>query len=213
MPKIKVPRKSTHVDMTAMCDVAFLLLTFFILTAKFRPTQIVPIDTPTSRATKPVVEDLITFEVDKDGHTYMNIKVPKKRVAILDQMIAKYAAKYPNLATLSPKQKMQFGQLEVVGTPVQYVDKTLGKKEDELKDFFKTLSEQGIPKDSTNNQLGDWIMAARFAYAEDDINKLKFAIKGDKTTNIKAVQRIIDVLREKDIYSFNLVTAMEGKKD
>ncbi|MEY4291989.1 MAG: hypothetical protein RIQ61_366, partial [Bacteroidota bacterium] len=31
MPKVKIPRKSTVVDMTAMCDVAFLLLTFFML--------------------------------------------------------------------------------------------------------------------------------------------------------------------------------------
>ena len=35
MPKVKIPRKSTAVDMTAMCDVAFLLLTFFMLTSNF----------------------------------------------------------------------------------------------------------------------------------------------------------------------------------
>jgi biopolymer transport protein ExbD len=34
MPKIKVKRKGTWIDMTAMTDVAFLLLTFFMLTAK-----------------------------------------------------------------------------------------------------------------------------------------------------------------------------------
>ena len=48
MPKIKVPRKSTFVDMTAMCDVAFLLLTFFMLTAKFRPQEAVMVDIPAS---------------------------------------------------------------------------------------------------------------------------------------------------------------------
>lgn len=28
MPKVKIPRKSTTIDMTAMVDVSFLLLTF-----------------------------------------------------------------------------------------------------------------------------------------------------------------------------------------
>ncbi|RPI68323.1 MAG: biopolymer transporter ExbD, partial [Ignavibacteriales bacterium] len=39
MPKVKVPRKSTLIDMTAMCDVAFLLLTFFMLTTQFKSDE------------------------------------------------------------------------------------------------------------------------------------------------------------------------------
>ena len=39
MPKVKVPRKSTNIDMTAMCDVSFLLLTFFMLTTKFKADE------------------------------------------------------------------------------------------------------------------------------------------------------------------------------
>jgi biopolymer transport protein ExbD len=34
MGKAKVKRASTSIDMTAMCDVSFLLLTFFVLTAR-----------------------------------------------------------------------------------------------------------------------------------------------------------------------------------
>ena len=30
MAKVKMSKKATSIDMTAMCDVAFLLLTFFI---------------------------------------------------------------------------------------------------------------------------------------------------------------------------------------
>ncbi len=48
MPRVKVPRKSTAVDMTAMCDVAFLLLTFFILTATARQPDPLDITTPSS---------------------------------------------------------------------------------------------------------------------------------------------------------------------
>lgn len=46
MARIKIPRKSTAIDMTAMCDVAFLLLTFFILTAKLKQEDPLQVDTP-----------------------------------------------------------------------------------------------------------------------------------------------------------------------
>jgi biopolymer transport protein ExbD len=206
MPKIKVKRSSTLVDMTAMCDVAFLLLTFFILTAKFRPTQIVQINTPTSRAEENVPEDLITITVDKEGKAYLGFSVPKRRVEVLDKMIAKYPDRYSVLAGLTAKQKKQFGNMELLGVPAQNISQIITMSNDEL----AKLNMPGIPKDSTDNQLGDWIMAARYAYADDDLNKLKFAIKGDKTSNIKAVQRVIAVLREKDINSFNLITSMES---
>ena len=46
MAKAKIKRHSTAIDMTAMCDVAFLLLTFFMLTAKAKPQETVIVDTP-----------------------------------------------------------------------------------------------------------------------------------------------------------------------
>ena len=48
MPKVKPVRHTPLVDMTAMTDVAFLLLTFFMLTAKMKPQEPVVIDTPSS---------------------------------------------------------------------------------------------------------------------------------------------------------------------
>ncbi len=209
MPKIKVPRKSTIVDMTAMCDVAFLLLTFFILTAKFRPSQLVPIDIPTSRAEQKVKEDIITISVDKAGNAYLNMSIPKRRIEVLDKIIAKYGDKYPNVAAMTQQQKNQFGNLELIGVPIQSIPQMVAIKPEQLQDY----KFPGIPKDSTDNQLGEWIMAARYAYADDDINKLKFAIKGDKTSNIKAVQRVIEVMKEKDVYSFNIITSLEGNND
>src|SRR6478609_5684822 len=119
MPKIKVPRKSTVVDMTAMCDVAFLLLTFFILTAKFRPSQLVPIEIPTSRAEQKVKDDIITISVDKAGNAYLSMSIPKRRVEILDKVIAKYGDKYPNVAAMTPLQKKEFASQELIGVPIQ----------------------------------------------------------------------------------------------
>ena len=94
MPKIKVPRKNTHMDMTAMCDVAFLLLTFFILTAKFRPNELVQIKIPSSRATETVKDDLVTISVDKDGNAFYTAASPRRKGEILTKMIEKYAVKY-----------------------------------------------------------------------------------------------------------------------
>ena len=48
MPKVKIARKSTTIDMTAMCDVAFLLLTFFMLTTKFKTENPILVDLPKS---------------------------------------------------------------------------------------------------------------------------------------------------------------------
>jgi biopolymer transport protein ExbD len=65
MPKVKIPRKSTSIDMTAMCDVSFLLLTFFMLTSKFRPPEVVPIDLPNARS-QTKLDHVMTITVDKD---------------------------------------------------------------------------------------------------------------------------------------------------
>jgi biopolymer transport protein ExbD len=106
MPKIKVPRKSTHMDMTAMCDVGFLLLTFFILTAKFRPNELVEIVTPASRATETVKDDLVTITVDKTGNVYYVASSPRRKADILEKMVEKYGTKYTMLGNMNTKQKL-----------------------------------------------------------------------------------------------------------
>src|SRR5882762_2412573 len=73
MARPKIPRKSTSVDMTAMCDVAFLLLSFFILTTKFKPSEAVPVQTPNSVASKIAPDkDVVMISLNKDGHVYLS---------------------------------------------------------------------------------------------------------------------------------------------
>ena len=68
MSRPKIPRKSTSIDMTAMCDVAFLLLSFFILTTKFKPSEAVPVSTPNSVAAKVAPEkDVVLITLNQDG--------------------------------------------------------------------------------------------------------------------------------------------------
>ena len=56
MGRAKIKRGSTNIDMTAMCDVAFLLLSFFILTTKFKPSEAVEVSPPSSVAAKAAPE-------------------------------------------------------------------------------------------------------------------------------------------------------------
>ncbi|HOU47401.1 MAG TPA: biopolymer transporter ExbD [Chitinophagales bacterium] len=211
MPKVKVPRQSTFVDMTAMCDVSFLLLTFFILTAKFRPTEIVPITTPTSRAENAVAEDIVTFSIDKDGKAYMAIDKPEKREQILEKLISITQNKY---GAIDDKTKKLFTKLDLVGVPIQMLPQVVTRNTDQLTKMRADGQLSGIPMDSTNNQLGDWIMAVRYVYAEtENLDNPPIAIKGDRTSNIKGVKRMIDVFKEKDVYKYKLITSLEGKVD
>jgi len=50
MPHIKKARVPIKIDMTPMVDVAFLLLTFFMLTTQFRPPEEVEIQLPLSHS-------------------------------------------------------------------------------------------------------------------------------------------------------------------
>src|SRR3982751_697739 len=74
MARPKIPRKSTTVDMTAMCDVAFLLLSFFILTAQFKPSEAVTVVTPNSVANKRAPQkDIVMVSMNKDGHIFLSV--------------------------------------------------------------------------------------------------------------------------------------------
>ncbi|MCE7857938.1 MAG: biopolymer transporter ExbD, partial [Ignavibacteria bacterium CHB3] len=74
MPKVKVPRKSTLIDMTAMCDVAFLLLTFFMLTTQFKADESVIVDTPSSISEIKLPDtDILNITVSNDGRVFFHI--------------------------------------------------------------------------------------------------------------------------------------------
>ena len=70
MPKVKIPRKSTNVDMTAMCDVAFLLLTFFILATKQKPPEVLAVTPPSSVSSKAAPDKSIMITMTTEGKVF-----------------------------------------------------------------------------------------------------------------------------------------------
>ena len=67
--------------------------------------------------------------------------------------------------------------------------------------------ETGIPIDSADNQLAMWILYAR------KVNpNVKATIKGDADTQFPSVKKVLDILQEKNVNRFNLVTSLEAVK-
>jgi biopolymer transport protein ExbD len=74
MPKFKPNRQNVRIDMTPLVDVAFLLLTFFMLTTQFKPTEEVVIILPSSHSENKLPEsDVMTVNVAEDGRIFLGV--------------------------------------------------------------------------------------------------------------------------------------------
>lgn len=77
MPKFKKPRVNIRVDMTPMVDVAFLLLTFFMLTTQFRPPEEVEIVLPSSHSAIKLPEsNVMLISISKDNRIFLGFDSP-----------------------------------------------------------------------------------------------------------------------------------------
>ncbi|MCC9072854.1 biopolymer transporter ExbD [Flavobacterium sp. F-65] len=201
MAKIKMKKKSMSTDMTAMCDVAFLLLTFFILTATAKVPEALPVDTPSSTVqTKLPETDLATITIGK-GKVFFDLKGREVRTRTLELMGEKYGVAF------SDKDKSEFALMEGFGVPITSLKQIIDMK---AADRSKA-GQPGIPKDSLDNQLKEWIYNARIANIEVADKELQFAIKGDAKEEYPAIRKVMDILQDQKINTFNLVTGLRGK--
>lgn len=200
MPKVKMPRKSTLVDMTAMCDVAFLLLTFFMLATKFKPDEPVTVVTPSSINTTLLPDsDVMLFTVDKDGKVFFSMDGQPKRRKLIEDLNTQYKL------GLSPKDINAFAVGGSIGTDLKDLKAYLSMSPEQRK---AAGLEKGIPTDSANNELGVWIEYGTTAQAED-IKRLKYCIKADNQTPYPVIKDILDTFKDKKILKLNLVTNLE----
>jgi len=199
---IKMKKKSTSTDMTAMCDVAFLLLTFFILTATAKVPEVMPVDTPASTVqTKLPEKDLATLTVG-GGKVFFDVKGKDVRVRTLELMGNKYGVKF------SEDEQNKFAIMESFGVPVQNLKQILEMKPAER----KNVQQPGIPKDSLDNQLAEWVQNARIANIELHDKELELAIKGDAKEEYPVIRKVMDILQDQKINNFSLVTGLRGKE-
>jgi len=195
MSKVKIARKSISLDMTAMCDMAFLLLTFFILTAKFKADDPVVVDTPASISdVKLPDKDIMTIAIDKQNRVYFGIDGQFDREKMLEFVAGKYKVGF------TQEEIKQFSLMSSFGVPIGNMRQLLGSKEKGK--FLQT----GVPCDSAQNELTDWVAYARYANP-----KLRITIKGDVDANYETVGKVITTLQDQNINKFNLITNMKAK--
>ena len=203
MSKVKMSKKATSIDMTAMCDVAFLLLTFFILTATAKQQEALPVDMPAStNQTKLPETDLATLTIGGKDKVFFGVIGREIRKRTLELMGQKYGVKF------TPEESEKFSIMETFGVPVNQMSGLLALKGDERN---KAGIQMGIPKDSLNNELKEWIYNARIATKEISNKELQLAIKGDAKEQYPAIQKVMDILQDQQINNFNLVTGLRGK--
>ena len=196
MAKVKVKRKSTFIDMTAMSDVTVLLLTFFMLTSTFIQKEPVTVTTPGSVSEIKIPEsDILQILVDPQGKVFMTLDKQEDRVEVLKKVGEEYGI------TFTPEEINKFRLANSFGVPISQMKAFLSLSEDEQD---ATLKELGIPTDSTDNQFKVWVKSAR-----EQNRNLRIAIKADQTTPYPEIKTIMTSLQDIRENRYNLITSLK----
>jgi biopolymer transport protein ExbD len=201
MARPKIARKSTAVDMTAMCDVAFLLLSFFILTTKFKAAENITVETPSSVSSKVAPEkDVTLISVTKDGKVFVSMDNEDIKEAVANELNT------ANGAGLSPADITAFKKANFYGTPISQLKSALQVPTDKL----KADALPGIPvQDTSHNELIPWMRAIVSAHSSTG-TKLNLLFKGDNLVKYPAFKNVITAFKKNDQFKFQMITNAEG---
>lgn len=204
--------------MTPMVDLAFLLVTFFMLTASFRMAEPVTVDPPSSIGEVALPDNHILVTIDDKGRAFFGISNSTAKMAALREMATKYQVPF------TEEQIVKFSGLPSFGVDIKDLPRYIDTKEDDRKNF---QGQKGVPLDTItpNNQLKDWI-AIGGKYAVQTFNdakaeaaasnqefkaeKPRYAIKCDASTKYMYVKDVVRNFTDLKIYQFNLITSLEG---
>lgn len=196
MARVKPKRRGPSMDLTAMSDMAWLLLTFFILTSNFREPEVVPVVTPTSVSNqKMAAENMMIIKIDGEGKFLFGLE-EKDRIATLEKMGDKYGVKFTDA------EKNAFKSIVEFGVPMKEMRNYLNQPADKQQSYHPGIPLDTIP--NKNQELIDWVFEAK------EVNPDIFlAIKGDQKSEYIQFKNLIQQLQMKNMNKFQLITSQE----
>ena len=198
MSKVKVARKSTRIDMTAMSDVTVLLLTFFMLTSTFVKKEPVQVTTPGSVSEIKIPEtNILSILIDPAGKVFMSMDKQGDMVETLTKVGKDYDV------TFTPEEIQKFKVSSTFGVPIKKMKDYLALK---AADQDKVLATLGIPTDSLDNQFKNWVKNARATNPD-----FRIAIKADSKTPYKVIKDVMTSLQDLRENRYNLITSLKNE--
>jgi biopolymer transport protein ExbD len=196
MSKVKVARKSTRIDMTAMSDVTVLLLTFFMLTSTFVKKEPVQVTTPASVSEIKIPEtNILSILIDPKGKVFMSMDKQGDMINTLTKVGKDYGV------TFTTEELNKFKIASTFGVPMKSMKAYLALKPDQQDKVLATL---GIPTDSLDNQFKSWVRNAKLTNPD-----LRIAIKADQGTPYKVIKDVMTSLQDLRENRYNLITALK----
>ena len=232
MGKVKIKKKETRIDMTAMSDVTVLLLTFFMLTSTFLQKEPVTVITPPSVSEEKVPDaNLLSILVSPEGKVFLEVlgskdstmKSETVRADLLKNMVSEYKKTHPsaNLA-FTNKEIETFSKLNAFGVPITKMKEWLNLEPDQRDKFLESEQNPGVPinmnEDPNNpNEFQMWIRAA-YNSVNPELQEMMvkgrgIAIKADQTTPYSVVNVVMDNLQTMKMNKFTLMTALKSEEE
>ena len=203
MGRFKIKKQDTFIDMTPMSDVMVLLLTFFMLTATFVKDEPVKVVAPGSVSEIKIPEsNLLTIFVEKSGKVFMSMDSPAGMEKLAKEMKKSHGLR------LTDKEVKEFAQVSMFGSRKANIAAWLKLENAERNSFLNEDAKAGIPCDSTNDELKDWVGAARAACGEN----MGIAIKADNNIPYAVIKKVMDSLRSIHENRYNLITALKNEE-
>jgi biopolymer transport protein ExbD len=203
MPSVKMPRKSTDTDMTPFVDVAFLILSFFIMATKFKPPEPLNITTPKSVSSSKLSEkDAVMIQFDSSGKVYLSVNLNKKSDEDLKRDFISRVNNDAKLG-LTQDQMNKFVVNSMVGSPLNELKSLFARPVAE----WDKIQQKGIPVDSANNELTRWMSAVSQTFQGHPVDIM---IKGDNNAKYPEFKGVIDALRANEIFKYKLITDPRG---